>query len=112
VKNVQVAYAYGTSVIRGEVQVRGGARPEGVRYLVRASRPESGGTGGGADELDSLGRFRIENLSAGEYELVLFDWPPKTANPSPLAKLSVTVPAEGEVKVTLVYDMGAKREGQ
>ena len=62
--------------------------------------------------LDTLGRFQIENLSAGEYELSLADWSPNATNRSPLAKLTVTVPAEGEVKATLVYDMGAKREGQ
>ena len=111
VKNVQVAYAYGTSVIRGEVQFRGGARREGITYIVQALRP-GGLVAGEAAALDSLGRFQIENLSAGEYELSLSDWSPNATNRSPLAKLSVTVPAEGEVKVTLVYDMGAKKEGQ
>jgi protocatechuate 3,4-dioxygenase beta subunit len=111
VKNVQVAYAYGTSVVRGEVQFRGGPRPEGVTYIVQALRP-GGLVAGEAAVLDSLGHFQIENLSAGEYELSLSDWSPNATNRSPLAKLSVTVPAEGEVKVTLVYDMGAKKEGQ
>jgi protocatechuate 3,4-dioxygenase beta subunit len=111
VKNVQVAYAYGTSVIRGEVQFRGGARREGITYIVQALRP-GGLVAGDAAVLDSLDHFQIENLSAGEYELSLSDWSPNATNRSPLAKLSVTVPAEGEVKVTLVYDMGAKKEGQ
>jgi 5-hydroxyisourate hydrolase-like protein (transthyretin family) len=111
VKNVQVAYSYGTAVIRGEVQFRGGARPEGVTYVVQVLR--TGGLVAGEPALlDSLGRFQIENLSAGEYELSLSDWSPNATNRSPLAKLTVTVPAEGEVKATLVYDMGAKKEGQ
>ncbi len=111
VKNVQVAYSYGTAVIRGEVQFRGGSRPAGVTYVVQVLRP-GGLVAGEPALLDSLGRFQIENLSAGDYELSLADWSPNATNRSPLAKLNVTVPAEGEVKVTLVYEMGAKKEGQ
>ena len=111
VKNVQVVYAYGTSVIRGEVQFRGGARPAGVTYVVHANRP-GGLSAGQPAVLDSLGRFLIENLIAGEYEISLSDWSPNATNRSPLAKLNVTVPAEGEVKATLVYDMTPKKEGQ
>ena len=111
VKNVQAVYAYGTSVIRGEVQFRNGVRPEGVTYVVGAHR--AGNTMDSASAvLDSLGHFQIENLSAGEYELSLVDWSPNATNRSPLAKVSATVPAEGEVKVTLVYDMTARKEGQ
>lgn len=111
VRNVQVVYAYGTSSVRGEVQFRNGPRPEGVTYVVAASRAGSTVESGTAT-VDSLGHFQIENLSAGEYELSLSDWSPNATNRSPLAKLTVTVPAEGEVKVTLVYDMAAKKEGQ
>ena len=111
VKNVQAVYAYGTSVIRGEVQFRNGVRPEGVTYVVGAHR--AGNTMDSASAvLDSLGHFQIENLSAGEYELSLVDWSPNATNRSPLAKVSATVPAQGQVKVTLVYDMTARKEGQ
>ena len=109
VRNVQVAYAYGTAVVRGEVQFRGGARPSGVTYVVYALRP-GGAIAGEPAVLDSLGRFQIENLSAGDYELSLSDWSANATNRSPLAKLTVTVPAEGEVKATLVYDMTPRKE--
>jgi protocatechuate 3,4-dioxygenase beta subunit len=109
VKNVHIAYAYGTSVVRGQVEFRGGARPAGVVYAVQALRP-GGLVAGETAILDSLGRFQIENLSAGEYELTLADWSPNATNRSPLARVMISVPESGEVKATLVYDMAAKKE--
>lgn len=110
-RNVQVAYAYGNSVIRGEVLFKGGARPAGVTYAIHALRP-GGAIAGEPAILDSLGRFAIENLSAGEYELSMSDWSPNASNRSPLAKVAVSVPADGEVKATLIYDMTPKKEAQ
>jgi 5-hydroxyisourate hydrolase-like protein (transthyretin family) len=109
VKNVHIAYAYGASVIRGQVEFRGGARPAGVVYVVQAMRP-GGLVVGEPAVLDSLGRFAIENLSAGDYELTLADWSPNATNRSPLARANVNVPEGGEAKATLVYDMSAKKE--
>ena len=115
VKDVQVALAYGTSVVRGQVQFRGAARPAGARLFVQARRAGTNlFTGGGI--VDELGRFVIEGLSAGDYELHLMDY---TSADVPeekrrLAKQTVNVPEGGEVKVTVVHDTSAapKENGQ
>ncbi len=106
VKNVQVSLAYGTSVVRGQVQVRGGARPASARLFAQARRPGTNiVTGGGA--VDELGRFVIENLSAGEYELQLMDYttPDMPEERRRLALQTINVPEGGELKVTLTYDV-------
>nr|MBA3239662.1 hypothetical protein [Acidobacteriota bacterium] len=107
VRNVVVAYAYGTSVVRGQVQVNGGPRPTGARLFAQTRRP--GGTAAiGWGEVDALGRFVIENLSAGEYELVLMDFSASDVpfeKRQPLARQTISVPESGELKVTLAYDV-------
>jgi protocatechuate 3,4-dioxygenase beta subunit len=69
--------------IRGQIQIAGGALPDNWRLEVHANRPASAdearpdriapvsfwGAGGGAALADDKGRFLIERLLAGEYDL-------------------------------------------
>lgn len=114
VKDVHIAYAYGTAVVRGQVQFRGGARPAGARFFAQTRR--AGGTSPvtGWGEVDALGRFVIENLSAGEYELLLVDVSTPDApgdKRQPVARQAINVPDGGELRVTLLYDLSAKPKG-
>jgi hypothetical protein len=63
--------------------------------------------------VDGRGRFILEGLAAGEYELTVNAWIPRTsAAPQgtslPAARQTVSVPEKGEINVTLVYDLSAK----
>ncbi len=104
---VRVVVAYGASTVRGQVQFPAGPRPTGARIHVEAHRVGTPvGTGNGFGDVDALGRFVIENLSAGEYELVLFEDYPAFGTEQrkpPVDRKVVNVPESGDVQVTLVF---------
>ncbi len=74
VGGVRLVVAYGSSTVRGFVQVDGGALPSGIRLMASARRVDSGGGrmgGGGAmpAQVDASGRFQIQQLVAGTYQI-------------------------------------------
>jgi hypothetical protein len=74
ITGVRVIFGKGSGVIRGQVQITGGAAPKGWRMNVTAHSEKniSGfGSSGGYAEVDSKGRFVIEGLLPGEYTLTL-----------------------------------------
>jgi uncharacterized protein (DUF2141 family) len=72
INGVRIVVAFGTGIIRGQVSVDGGKLPEGSRFIVTANRT-GGLESGGAEqaEVDNKGRFAIQGLVDGEYELVV-----------------------------------------
>ncbi|MBA2645956.1 MAG: carboxypeptidase regulatory-like domain-containing protein, partial [Pyrinomonadaceae bacterium] len=114
VADLRLVVAYGTGVLRGQVNVVNGTLPENVRLIVHARRQ-------GSDtsqfrrpvEVDVRGRFTIEGLAAGEYELALGSWArgPGGELRIPEVRQSVTVSDSGEANVTMVVDLAPpKRE--
>lgn len=119
ITGVRVVVAHGTAVIRGQVNVVGGALPEGWRMSVYASNEKAVGMHGGYAQVDGKGRFVIEGLLPGEYSLSLTAMPfPPTpgANPGqgiePPAPVTqqVTVASGAEVQVTLTLDLKKKEQ--
>jgi hypothetical protein len=108
VTDVRVVLAYGVGVIRGQVQFPSGARPVGSRIAVNVRREGATTNGGYAASVlvDELGRFVVENLSAGEYELTLFDAAQATRGQGrlPADRKIVSVSESGELQVTLVFN--------
>ncbi len=113
VTGVRVVMAYGVSVIRGQVQFPTGAWPAGGRIAVNVQRLDAATTNGGyvaSVVVDELGRFVVENLSAGQYELTLFDASPGRTpgqGRQPADRKPVSVPDSGEVQVTLIFNQPA-----
>lgn len=123
VTGVRVRVGYGTSVIRGQIDLRNAGEPvtlpEGARISVFARRggaqtpPGAGGNG----EVDSRGHFVIEGLMGGEYELTVSVFVPRqpgagaspTSRPQPVRQ-NVSVPDGGETSVTITYDLSKQTE--
>ena len=100
----------GNGVIRGEVKIIGGALPEGVRLFVTAVRVNTAPSGP-AFQVDERGRFMIEKLIPGDYEVrTMFSAPPSSGPrpPMPQLKQTVTVTNGAEAQVTLTLDLSAK----
>lgn len=121
VSDVRVRLAYGTAVVRGQVEIKRDGQPaqlpEGGGLYVAyqragVERPRWGNSSVG---VDARGRFVIEGLIAGEYELMVSGWSrtPNGAslNTVPPSKQIISVPEQGETNVTLVFDLGAKPQG-
>ncbi len=115
---VRVHLAYGNGTLRGQVETREGAAaaalPANVRLGVRvyrAGEADSHVQPVGFAEVDARGRFVIEGLLGGNYDVVVFGYftaPPVGRLPD--ARQSVNVADNGETNVTISYDLSAGRD--
>ncbi|MGI9105971.1 MAG: MSCRAMM family protein [Pyrinomonadaceae bacterium] len=119
VAGVRAVVAYGTSVVRGQIEVqRDGATaqlPADVQLHISIRRRGVARSpwGDNRAEVDGRGRFILDGLAAGEYELTTNGWiRPLPGTPQatslPAIKQIVNVPEKGETSVTVVYDLSAK----
>jgi hypothetical protein len=79
--------------------------PEGVRLLALANRAGAARQGARPIEVDARGRFIIEDLPAGDYEITLRAAGRLAFEPP---RQLVSVPGAGEVNVTLTLDLAAR----
>ena len=124
VSGVRVFIGYGTGVVRGEVIIQGGTLTQDMRLRVTARRLDSSGPMSPGTVPDARGRFSLEGLMPGEYELTVSLMtitpfapgappPPARGLTRTLAGQNVTVTNGTETQVTLVADLGAKdKEGE
>ena len=119
VSGVRVLIGFGTGVVRGEVRIQGGDLTPDMRLRVLARPLDSEARISPGSAVDGRGRFSLEGLLAGEYELVVNlmivrssapGAPPNPGRvpPRTLAKQNVTVSNGGETQVILVADLSAK----
>jgi hypothetical protein len=112
VSGVSLVIAYGTGVIRGQVNTEGGEFPDGTQLYVRCNRAGKASEGFSSAQVDARGRFVIEGLSAGEYELTIMSMSAGPgSNPPPRippTKHIVTVTQGGTSNVTITLNLAAK----
>ena len=77
INNVRIIVAQGNGVIRGQINVVGGALPAGSRLMVSATKANGGGGRGGGNgaQVDQNGRFVIEGLVSGQYTVTAMALP-------------------------------------
>jgi protocatechuate 3,4-dioxygenase beta subunit len=114
VTGVRVVFEYGTGSIHGAVKVENGSLPEGLRMNIFARRLDEAGVQiPHGSQVDSRGRFLIEGLAAGEYEVtlqgvIMLDRP----RPLPPIKQSITVTNGVDSELNFTLDLNAKpKEG-
>ena len=75
ITSIKVVMMYGAAIVRGQVNIVGGTLPPDTQLMVSARRMGGAmGTGvssGRPGQVDARGKFVLENLAPGEYEVVL-----------------------------------------
>ncbi|HKQ74280.1 MAG TPA: carboxypeptidase-like regulatory domain-containing protein [Blastocatellia bacterium] len=119
VTGVRIVIGHGTNVVRGQLRITGGALPEDAFLMVNANRAGTELVNGRPGRVDAGGRFVIEGLTPGEYELklsvLLFGSTQETEKLNErLGKRTqaVTVSGNQEAQVTFVVDLTLKEGSQ
>jgi hypothetical protein len=123
ITGIRIVLEKASGAIRGQVQIVGGALPEGWRMFVSASNEKSlpgnfAGLSGssGYAQVDSKGRFVIPGLVPGEYRVSLMAQPQYNPNsprassesiPGPVTQ-KVMVAKGQEAQVTMTLDLSKK----
>jgi protocatechuate 3,4-dioxygenase beta subunit len=116
ITGVRAVIAYGTSVMRGQIKVEGGTLPEGVVFQVVLQR--QGGIGQSYAmpvQADERGRFFLDGLVAGDYEIRVFPRRTDSAGGQPIpipiqpVRQTVTVGHNTEADVTITVNLGEGR---
>jgi protocatechuate 3,4-dioxygenase beta subunit len=111
ITGVRVVIEFGSGSVRGLVRVENGTLPEKARLFVSARR-RGGDTTGPANrgaQVDARGRFLIEGLPTGDYDLILQAIIPEApARRIAPVKQSVTVANGVETETTMTLDLNAR----
>ncbi|HEX4945144.1 MAG TPA: carboxypeptidase regulatory-like domain-containing protein [Blastocatellia bacterium] len=113
---VRVVMGYGTGVIRGQLNVVGGTLPPEARFVVFATKQGSNTIRGpnGDIQVDARGKFLVENLLPGEYDVRLI--PAGTPGAPPMRQVRIepqrVMVGAGEATVTFTLNLSEKKEGQ
>ena len=121
ISGVRIVFGKGSCVIRGLVNVTGGGALKDWRMFVTASSEKEGvasffGSSGHSAEVDDKGRFVIEGLLPGEYQLTLMatsradaNSPPRPNDgvPEPVTQKALVTKGQ-EAQVTMTLDLSKK----
>jgi hypothetical protein len=118
VTGVRVILIYGTLTLSGSVKIIGGAFPAGQRFYVSARKVDQQMPISQSAEVDALGKFVIDYLTPGEYEISVYPTfnpnnerlDPQLTRPFSAFKERVVVAGGNQQPVTLVIDLSRKEK--
>jgi protocatechuate 3,4-dioxygenase beta subunit len=112
ITGVRIFIRYGNGRIHGQINVEGGQLPAGLSVqLLHDGAP----TIQRITPVDSRGRFVVEHLAAGTYEVTLVGQifhPTKGVTPPPPVKQIVNVANDADTEVILTLDLRNQKAGQ
>lgn len=108
VTGVRLVLGYGTGVIRGQVNITGGSLPPNANLTVGLYREGNNSPVRPFVVVDPRGRFQLENIPAGSYNLYLYLWQVPSSRPArPPLRQTVNV-ADGSItEANLTLDLSA-----
>lgn len=104
---VRVILSYGSAIIRGVVVTESGPLPEGTRVSVSLGKPGERGAGLRPPIVDQRGRFLMEGIPAGTYELTTLIGITTPNTPARVFRQVVTVQEGSSLDVTITVDLSA-----
>lgn len=110
VTGVRVIMSYGSAVIRGLVTTENGPLPEGTRVSVMLVKPGERGSETRPPIVDQRGRFLLEGIPSGTYELTTIVGTTTPRAPARVFKRVVTVQEGSTQDVTITVDLAAPPE--
>jgi hypothetical protein len=112
ITGLRLIFEYGSGAVRGMVRTENGELPEGTRLFITLQKPgeDANARPLAYTQADARGRFLLEGIAAGEYQIILRAMFPPSFGRGRLdtVKQTVTVSNGVETEATLTLDMTAK----
>jgi 5-hydroxyisourate hydrolase-like protein (transthyretin family) len=107
VTGLRLFVTYSSGSISGLVKIVNGTLPAGARISVQITKSAESemGFGIGSAEVDARGRFLLEGLAAGTYDLTVISYVPNTRTRPPMTKQAVTVTDGTVTELTVTLDL-------
>jgi carboxypeptidase family protein len=120
VTGVRLVLVYGSLTLRGEVKIIGGAFPTSARFVAVARSVDQAMQNSRSGEVDARGHFAIENLSPGEYEVMVRPFPgldPQQLSQELMRRFSsvkerVVLSGANQQPIALVIDLSQKENNR
>jgi hypothetical protein len=107
ISGVRIFVNYGSGSVRGIIKVEKGSLPANTRYMVRLTKSDDPSITVGRTDVDARGRFSVEGVPAGAYELYVQVFIPESRVRPPTSRQSINVTEGSVTEVEVVLDLEA-----